>query len=74
MTHAWNLVRINGMYYYCDSTWDSGKPESQYQYFLKGQDDFELHTDLNFSMNYFSSSNSYLVNNIVQPLSRRAYK
>lgn len=33
--HAWNIVEIDGKYYYCDTTWDSGTGE--YKYFLKGK-------------------------------------
>jgi sorbitol-specific phosphotransferase system component IIA len=32
--HAWNIVAINGKYFYLDSTWDAGV--SEYVYFLKG--------------------------------------
>ena len=42
-SHAWNIVRVNGVYYYCDATWDSGLPESSYQYFLRGRWDYIDH-------------------------------
>ena len=32
--HAWNIVAIDGKYFYIDSTWDAGA--SEYVYFLKG--------------------------------------
>lgn len=40
--HAWNIVKIDGVYYNLDATWDAGK--NQYQYFLKGSDNFPNHT------------------------------
>ncbi|MCR5783307.1 MAG: hypothetical protein K6G90_11310 [Clostridia bacterium] len=42
-THAWNYVRVDGQYYYADATWDLGKSETEYEYFLKGSVDFENH-------------------------------
>lgn len=39
--HAWNLVKLDGQYYYLDSTWDEGL--FQYGYFLKSALDFGDH-------------------------------
>lgn len=36
--HGWNLVNIDGQYYYVDATWDAGKHPDNYKYFLKGVD------------------------------------
>ena len=38
--HAWNIVKVDGKYYYLDPTWDLGINESEYRYFLKGESDF----------------------------------
>ena len=37
--HAWNLVKIDGKYYFVDVTWDDGNYD-KYTYFLKGSDLF----------------------------------
>ena len=38
MGHAWNIVKADGRHYYAvDATWDSGKSQSQWKYFLKGR-------------------------------------
>ena len=55
--HAWNGVRVNGNYYFLDSTWDSialHSGKSGYDYFLKGSDAFERdHTpDAEYSVIY----------------------
>lgn len=42
-THAWNFVRVDGKYYYADATWDLGRSEEEYEFFLKGSADFQLH-------------------------------
>ena len=36
--HGWNMVNIDGRYYYVDVTWDAGKHPDNYKYFLKGID------------------------------------
>ncbi|MCF0229682.1 MAG: hypothetical protein HUJ76_08350, partial [Parasporobacterium sp.] len=44
--HAWNIARIGSRYYNLDSTWDSSfaQQQSDYQYFLKTENDFAGHT------------------------------
>lgn len=41
--HAWNMVKINGDYYYCDTTWgdtvDDDMEHACYAYFLMDSDD-----------------------------------
>ena len=37
------FVRKKGLYYYADPTWDLGKSEAEYEYFLKGAADFPAH-------------------------------
>ncbi len=39
--HAWNIIRIEGLYYNADSTWDTGK--SAYRYFLVCDANFARH-------------------------------
>lgn len=38
-THAWNIVRIGGVYYNLDATWDVD--QSEWHWFLRGSGDFD---------------------------------
>ena len=39
MGHAWNIVRADGRHYYAvDATWDAGKSQEQWLYYLKGSE------------------------------------
>ena len=40
--HAWNIARLNGLYYNLDSTWDAGM--SEYRYFLVNETNFTDHS------------------------------
>lgn len=40
-SHGWNIVKLNGVYYNLDSTWDAGR--QTYQYFLLSQENFTEH-------------------------------
>ncbi len=42
--HGWNIVKIGGLYYNCDSTWDSGYRPENYRYFLKSDAGLKGHT------------------------------
>lgn len=39
--HGWNIIKIDGLYYNADATWDAGS--DSYTYFLKGADHFGDH-------------------------------
>lgn len=48
MNHVWNLVKIDGMWYHVDATWDDPNDRvgyCSYTYFLKSDDYFEKHCD-----------------------------
>ncbi len=42
--HGWNIVRLNGVYYNLDATWDSSRTNENYSYFLKCDNNFSDHT------------------------------
>lgn len=48
VAHAWNIVKLNGVWYNLDCTWDdpvtdNGEQVLQYDYFLKNETDFSDH-------------------------------
>ena len=58
LNHAWNIIKLDGKWYYVDCTWDDRdnavdddnstvtEQNTIYNYFLKGANDFENHGDL----------------------------
>lgn len=40
--HGWNIVKLGSKYYYLDATWDANYV-GNYQYFLKGSNNFDNH-------------------------------
>ncbi len=42
--HAWNIVRLDGVWYNVDPTWDGERAVTTYTWFLKDMLDFEGHT------------------------------
>ena len=55
--HAWNIVKLNGKWYFLDATWDDpitgGKPVLRYDYFLVGSD--KLYKDHQPNKRWFNS-------------------
>lgn len=41
VSHGWNIVKLGSYYYNVDATWDAG--ETQYQYFLRCDENFPEH-------------------------------
>ena len=53
--HAWNSIKVGGLYYFGDTTWDAGRSSSYYGYFLKGLYDFYDHSfDPEFDDDFFT--------------------
>lgn len=66
--HAWNIAKLNGMWYNVDETWDAGATSgatASKRYFLKSMSDFTNHTcdskyaDSAFLKEYPMASKSY---------------
>lgn len=72
-THVWNLVKVDGKWYYIDLTWDDEKTKSNsnicYTYFLKGSKDFTDHASYTKGYN---NADKKLIKEL--PLSSTGYK
>lgn len=41
ISHVWNIVEMDGLWYNLDVTWDWGKSQN-FQWFLKGRESFDI--------------------------------
>ncbi len=63
--HGWNIIKIGNLYYNVDATWDAGKKQSEYKYYLKCDSNFNGHTrwteysDAAFTSVYPMSASDY---------------
>gem|GEM_PF-6861336 len=57
LTHAWNVVKLDGQYYDLDPTWDS--ESDSYGYFLKGSKSFDKEHNAESHNNYKVTSTAY---------------
>ena len=57
--HGWNLIGVDGLYYWGDVTWDAGK--ENFRWFLKGNQEFSNHTvNSDFIDEYEISEKTYV--------------
>lgn len=61
--HGWNLVCIDGQYYFADATWDAGKAPDNYQYFLKSVNSTSFTSYKMFPV-YQNIANKYPLSNV----------
>ena len=46
--HAWNMVRVDGRWYYVDITWEETDRDNMY--FLRGKEDFPGHGTIRYGL------------------------
>lgn len=52
LNHAWNVVKLDGLWYNIDVTWDDTGGEISYDYFLKGRADWKKHDSTEATAGY----------------------
>ena len=64
LNHAWNAVKLNGLWYNIDVTWDDTDVENNisYDYFLKGRSDWKKHDSTEATAGYTYNPNNDCIN------------